>query len=442
MGFIRWGRTVAETTVQWVPKGSTLPQGPVHDGRSARLETPTRLWLLLGAAVAAVLTVGLVAGFSLAGRESTASRTAQGTEALYAEVQRLSYQLADANATAATALLSGPETSSAVTSRYNADVTGAEDLLAAASQRVTGDAYASGELKLVAEQIPEYSELIGQALAENRLGHPVAGAYLRQASLLLTGSMLAETGDVAKEQQRATTGGIGSASAFPWWIILFGALGFVALRIVGRRLSRLSRRRMNLGLLGATIAVIGLLGWSLFAFGGAGITASGASTDFSGISQAQNEISQISLAETYTALQQIDRGEDQGDDATAAKAALKVANPGSAEASSSSAAALNTALAAYGTFDKCMVKAIGQASAGEYQAAVATSGGCDSADASALHADLLDVFDQSQAHFEQQMSSLGGLYAGSGALPVSVVIGVLGALAAAYGVNRRLAEYR
>jgi hypothetical protein len=40
------------------------------------------------------------------------------------------------------------------------------------------------------------------------------------------------------------------------------------------------------------------------------------------------------------------------------------------------------------------------------------------------------------------MNSLGGLYANSGALPLSVVIGVLGALAAAYGVNRRLAEYR
>jgi len=413
--------------------------------RSARLDTPTRLWLLLATAVAAVLTVGLITGFSLAGRESTASRTAQSTEALYTEVQNLSYDLADANATAATALLSGPETSSQVSSRYNADITGAEDLLAAASQRVAGDAYDSAELKFVAEQIPEYTGYIGQALAENRLGAPVAGAYLRQASQLLTGSLLVETGDVVSAQQSATTGGVDSASSFPLWIILFGLLGFIALRIVAHRVSRISRRRMNFGLFAAAIAVIGLLGWSLFAFGGAGITAGSANTDFTGISQAQKEISDISLAETYTALQQIDRGEDQGLEAGDAKNALDAAKPASSEAQSSGGAALATAQAAYTAFDACMVKAINLAADGEYQTAVDATvgtGGCDAGDATALHSDLLDIFDRSQTHFEQEMTSLGGLYAGSGALPVSVVIGVLGALAAAYGVNRRLAEYR
>jgi hypothetical protein len=436
---------VAVTTAQWVPEGNTPAQRSTRGAGSGRLDTPTRLWLLLATAVAAVLTVGLVTGFSLAGRESTASRTAQSTEALYAEVQNLSYSLADANATAATALLSGPETSSEVSSRYNADITEAEDLLAAASQRVAGNVYASGELKLVAEQIPEYTGLIGQALAENRLGYPVAGAYLRQASLLLTGSLLAETGDVVKQQQGSTTGGIGSASSFPLWIIVFGLLGFLALRIVARRLTRITRRRINLGLLGATIAVIGLLGWSLFAFGGAGITASSANTDFSGISQAQTEISEISLAETYTALQQIDRGEDQGADATAAKQALTAASPVSGEAASSGADTLAAAEKSYGAFDACMAKAISLGSDGEYQSAVDATvgnGGCDAGDATALHGDLLNIFDQSRTHFEQEMSSLGGLYASSGALPVGVAIGVLGAWAAAYGVNRRLAEYR
>ena len=413
--------------------------------RNARLDTPTRLWLLLATAVAAVLTVGLITGFSLAGRESTAARTAQSTEALYTEVQNLSYDLADANATAATALLSGPEPTAAVSSRYNADITGAEDLLAAASQRVAGDAYDSAELKFVAEQIPRYAGYIGQALAENRLGYPVAGAYLRQASQLLTGSLLVETGDVVKAQQDATTGGIGSASSFPLWIILFGLLGFVVLRVVARRVSRISRRRMNFGLFGAAIVVVGLLGWSLFAFGGAGITAGSANTDFTGITQAQNEISDISLAETYTALQQIDRGEDQGADATAAGKALGAGMPEGGEGQSSDGAALIAAQATYTAFDTCMEKAIKLASAGEYQSAVDATvgtGGCDAGDATALHADLLDVFDQSQAHFGQEMTSLGGLYAGSGALPVGIAIGVLGALAAAYGVNRRLAEYR
>jgi len=434
----------ATTTARWVPKGSALSQRPLESGPGGRLETPARLWLMLAAAVAAVLTVGLVTGFSLAGRESTASRTAQSTEALYTEVQDLSYNLADANATAATALLTGAETTSAFSTHYNADLTQAEDLLAAASQRVAGDAYASARLRLVAEQIPEYTGLIGQALADNRLGYPASGAYLRQASLLLTGTMLAETGDVVREQQGSTTGGIGSASAFPLWVAVFGLLGFAAVRIVAGRLTRISQRRINPGLLGATIAVIGLIGWSLFAFGSAGIESGSAGNDFSAISSAQNEVSQISLAETYVALQQIDRGEDQGLDATAAKSALKTADPDSAEAASSSAAAVTAARSEYGMFDACVVKAISAANAGQYESTVSSSGGVGGCQtyATALHDDLLTIDNESQTHFDRDMSSLGAQYAGSGALPVGVAIGVLGALAAAYGLNRRLAEYR
>ena len=420
------------------------PSSATPSARSARLDTPTRLWLLLATAVAAVLTVGLVTGFSLAGRESTASRTAQGTEALYAEVQDLSYNLADANATAATALLTGSETTSGFTTRYDSDLSQAEDLLSAASQRVADDAYASGRLKSVAEQIPVYTGLIGQALADNRLAYPASGAYLRQASLLLTGSMLVETGDVAGEQQSSTSGGIGSSSSFALWVLVFGLIGLEAIWLVARRVSRTTHRRVNLGLLGAMIAVIGLVGWSLFAFGGAGIESGSAGDDFGSIVSAQSEVSQLSLAETYVALQQIDRGEDQGGDATAAKTALILADPAPGEAASSSAAALAAAQSQYGKFDTCALAAINAANAGQYESKVDASGGVGGCEPSAgvLHDDLLYIFDESQAHFEQDMSSLGSQYAGSGALPVGIAIGVLGAVAAAYGINRRLAEYR
>ena len=434
----------ATTTARWVPKGGVLPRRPVAGGPGGRMDTPTRLWLLLVTAVAAVLAVGLAAGLSLAGRESTASRTAQSTEALYAEVQDLSYNLADANATAATALLTGSETTSAFTSRYDSDLSQAEDLLSAASQRVAGDAYASARLKSVAEQIPVYTGLIGQALADNRLGYPVSGGYLRQASGLLTGSMLVETGDVAREQQASTSGGIGSASSFALWVLVFGLIGFVAIRLVARRVTRITQRRVNLGLFGATIAVIGLFGWSLFAFGGAGIEAGSAGDDFASISSAQTEVSQLSLAETYVALQQIDRGEDNGTDATAVKAELTAAEPAAGEAASSSSAALASARSEYNKFDSCALAAINAADDGRYESTVNPTsgvGGCEPS-ATALHDDLLYIFDESQAHFDQDMSSLGAQYAGSGALPVAIAIGVLGAVAAAYGLNRRLAEYR
>ena len=408
-------------------------------GRGSRLDTPTRLWLLLATAVAAVLTVGLVAGFSLAGRESSASHTAHDTEVLYTEVQNLSYSLADANATAATALLIGPETPSQFSSRYTDDITQAEDLLAAASQRVTGDSYASAQLKSVAEQLPQYTGMIGQALADNRLGYPVAGAYLRQASELLTGSMLAETWHVVDEQRNATSSGLGSSTAFPWWELGFAALAIIALWTVSRRLANVSRRRLNLGLLGALFTVFVLLIWSVYAFGAVSLQGSSARTDYIGLSGAQTQISELSLAETYVALQQIDRGEDQGADATAAAAALKAANPNDASIQS-----------AYSTVSTCATNVIGLATGGKYQQAITATvgsgdtvgeGGCEPA-VGKLRADLLSIASADQSRFDQDMTSVGSEYAGAAAFPLALGIGILGAVAAAYGLNRRLAEFR
>jgi hypothetical protein len=409
-------------------------------GRGARLDTPTRLWLLLATAVAAVLTVGLVAGFSLAGRESSASHTAHDTEVLYTEVQNLSYSLADANATAATGLLIGPQTPDQFTSRYDADIAQAEDLLAAASQRVTGDAYASAQLKAVAEQLPQYTGMIGQALAENRLGYPVAGAYLRQASELLTGSMLTETWHVVKEQQDATSGGLGSSTALPWWEFGVGVLALIALWRVSRRVAGVSRRRFNPGLLGAVLSVAVLLVWSVYAAGAVSLEGGGARTDYIGLAAARTQISELSLTEAYVALQQIDRGEDQGADAAAANAALKAANsdPGS------------TGPSDYRAVSQCVGQAIGLATGGRYQAAIdatvgsgktAGEGGCEPA-VGTLRADLQKTAAAGQAKFDQDMSSVGSEYAGAAAFALALVIGLLGAASAAYGLNRRLAEFR
>jgi hypothetical protein len=408
-------------------------------GRGNRLDTPSRLWLLLVAAVAAVLTVGLLAGFSLAGRESAGARTAHDTAALYTEVQNLSYNLADANATAATALLIGQETPSQFSTRYTEDIAQAEDLLSAASQRVTGDAYASAQLKAVAEQLPAYTGMIGQAFADNRLGYPVTGAYLRQASELLTGSMLAETWNVVQEQQNATSAGLGSAAAFPWWEFAFGVLALAALWWISRRVAAISRRRINLGLLGAMLSVLGLLVWSVYAAGAVSIEGNNARTDYIGLAGAQTQISQLSLTESYLALQQIDRGEDQGADSAAANKALVGADPQQ-----------NGAAAAYAAVGGCVQHAIRLADYGDYQQAITYTvgsgsdvgkGGCEPV-IDALHRQLLRIAGADQSRFDQDMSDLAAQYAGGAAFPLALAVGLLGALAAAYGVNRRLAEFR
>jgi hypothetical protein len=404
-------------------------------------------------AVAATLAAGCVAGVGLADRQSTATHTAQSTEALYAEVQDLAYNLADANATAATSLLVGAETPAQFSKRFDGDITQAENLLAQASQRVAGDSYASGLLSQLADQIPVYTGLIGQAQADNRFGYPVAGAYLREASAMVTGPMLTETGKVIAEQKNATSSGIGSASSFDVVLLVIVLLALAVLLLVGRRLAKLTHRRVNTGLLGGALVVLALFGWSLAAYSGASNHASVARTDFTDLSQAQSETSQLSLAETYVALQQIDRGEDQGGDAKAAGVALKAADPQGSVYSAAAAPGVRTAQAGFNAFSTCSQHAISLATDGQFTQAVSATvgdgsggvavgaGGCE-ASAASLRNDLGNVFKAAQARFDQDMNGLSGDYAGSGALPLGIAAGLLGAAAAAYGLNRRLAEFR
>ena len=436
---------MAVATAQQQP-GTAAPPGG-----EPRFDTPTRLWLLLVTAVAVILAVGCVAGVGLADRESAASHAGQSTEALYFEIQELSYDLADANATAATALLIGPETPSQFTKRYDNDINQAEALLAAASQRVAGDGYASGQLESLAEQVPVYTGLVGQALADNRFGIPVAGAYLRQASMMLTGPMLAETGNVITEQQNATGAGIGSASSFSLWTLLVGLLALVVLWRIGRLLSRISHRRLNPGLLTGVLVVVALFAWSLFAFDAASGQADAARSDFGTVSQVQTAISQLSLAETYVALQQIDRGEDQGSDAAAAQQALRAASP--IDKALPAIDATQKARQDFAVLNGCAVKAIDLSTSGDFSGAIGAmvgtgangvpvgEGGCEPA-AGKFDKDLNNVYASGQQQFAADLNSLGGDYAGSAALWLGIVLGLLGAGGAAYGVNRRLAEFR
>lgn len=397
---------------------------------------------MLVAAVAVILAAGSVAGASLAGRESTATRTAHSTETLYADVQDLSYDLADSSATAATSLLIGPETPSGFSSRFQEDLARAEALLSQASQQVAGDAYASAQLTELAEQIPVYTGLVGQAQAENRSGYPVAGAYLRQASDMLT-SMLAESKNVANEQKAATESGISSASGFAVLVLIAVLIALALLWVISRGLARTAHRRLNPGLIGAAAVMVGLFVWSFSAFGSASGDGNLAGADFSGVVASQSEASELSLAETNVALQQIDRGEDQGKDESAATEALKAANPAGPGVS-------GAVEHDYTAFAGCVQNSLTLANGGQYVSATAAmvgsgtsvgAGGCEP-QAKTLYKDLQNLDAASQGRFDHDMSVLAGDYAGSAALPIGLVAGLIGACVAAYGLNRRLAEYR
>ncbi len=416
-----------------------------------RMGNPARLWSMLLAGVLVVLLAGSVAGVGLSGRSSTAEHTGQATEQLYQDVQELSYALADANATAANALLIGPVAPKVDTDRFGSDITLVEQRLSDASQRVTGDATASSQLDDLAVRVPQYSQWIGEALANNRFGFPVAGAYLRLASQMYTGQMLGEVQAVIAEEQAATQDGMSSASSPDWLTIVVCVLAFIALAVVGRMLARASKRRLNLGVLGAALAVLALLLWTCVAAVGSSSAVDDAHTDFSQVMLAQNGNSELSLAETYVALQQIDRGEDVGqvggdDQQHAVKVLADLTEIGkgfTGKGSGAVSADVHKLVA-------CADSGIELAADGQYQKAItATVGteqdlasGCETAAAKAVRDDFDNVTNASQARYAADMSRARSWYGGGAALALALAVGLLGAVAAAWGLNRRLAEYR
>lgn len=425
--------------------------------REPRLDTPARLWLMLVLAVAAVLAAGCVAGIGLSDRQSAAKHTDQGSATLYVDMQDLSYDLTDANAAAATSLLVGSETPAPFSNRFNSDINDASNKLAAALQQVAGDANASQQLQWLATQIPEYTARVGEAQVNNRFGtdHTVAGAYMRSATDLLTVQMLAETRSVIAEQQTAVQSGVGSASSFPILLTVIVVMALAALILIGMKLARLTHRRVNLGLLGGALAVLALFVWSLSAFSGAAGHANAARTDFADLSQAKDQRSQLALTETYVALQQIDKGEDGGTDASNATTALGAASPIKSRYSNqrwdlSQSNDHSAVEQLYQTLSACANDAIGLATKGDYSSAITATvgggtsvgeGGCEPV-AYSLAQSLKWASGAAKTNYDRDMSALSSDYYGSAALPLAIAIGVLGAAAAAYGLNRRLGEYR
>jgi hypothetical protein len=98
----------------------------------------------------------------------------------------------------------------------------------------------------------------------------------------------------------------------------------------------------------------------------------------------------------------------------------------------------------------CADGGINLAADGQYQKAItATVGseqdlgsGCETAAAKAVRDDFVNATNASQALYAADMSRAQSWYGGSAALALSLAVALLGAVAAAWGLNRRLAEYR
>ncbi|NKE62730.1 hypothetical protein FXN61_40820 [Lentzea sp. PSKA42] len=216
--------------------------------------TPGRLSLIIVVLVVASLASGWLTTWSVNRQERSLEELATRSEPLAHAAQEVYRALQDADATAASAFLSGGLEPIRLRERYEADIAQAQAALSVAT------ASSPDLTATLAAQLPVYTGLIETARTNNRQGFPVGAAYLREASGLMRTQLL----PAAQELYRAETDRVARAqdeADFPVAPILVALAFVIALVLTQRYLTRRTNRLLNVGLLVATGAAVVSLLW-------------------------------------------------------------------------------------------------------------------------------------------------------------------------------------
>jgi hypothetical protein len=278
------------TTSVGVSSGPVITAPAVHRAWwRSRLEgatTPARLRLLLALMILLSLAWGVLAALTADQHASAAADVVAVSEPLSLDAEQIYTSLSDADATAASAFLAGGLEPAAARQRYQADIAEAAIRIEAASALVGSSAARTelpghlanqasaaasaigDDLAMLSGQLPVYTDEVGTARADNRLGLPLGAAYLREASALLRGTLLPAASDIYTRESALLTSASAQATGLPLMVITVLAglgLGYLLYRS-SRWLSRHTHRMVNYGLLLTALAGLISLVWLVASF--------------------------------------------------------------------------------------------------------------------------------------------------------------------------------
>jgi hypothetical protein len=231
---------------------------------------PARLRTLLAVTVLACLAWGAVTAWTVFEHASAAGNVVATSEPLSLEAQQLYRSLSDADVTATTAFLAGPQQPLAARQRYAADIaTAAADLAGLKAAAGSGGARQQADLAAISAGLPQYTGYVAQAQTEYSLGYQLTGGSFMQVAseeMHLTLLPAARSG-YALENTRLAAASAG-ATGLPWIIVVLvaaAAIGYLLLR-TQRWLTRRTHRVVNVGLAGATLILAVCSVWLLVSF--------------------------------------------------------------------------------------------------------------------------------------------------------------------------------
>nr|WP_267243968.1 hypothetical protein [Streptomyces sp. PR69] len=229
--------------------------------RAAATTEPGRLRIIGAVLAALIVAFGAVTAWEVSARSSAADDVVSRSQPLSSDAAAVYRSLADADTAASSGFLAGVEEPPAVRERYEKDIALASRLLVEAAATTDGSSASGRQIATLNEGLPRYYGLIERARANNRLGKPLGGAYLRFANEQMTKELLpaaqllyeAETARLDRDQD--------AARGRPYAALATGLLALAALGWAQRRLYLRTNRVFNHGLLAATAAAAVLLLW-------------------------------------------------------------------------------------------------------------------------------------------------------------------------------------
>ena len=240
----------------------TTAPSPLRRVAGAAATTPGRLSVLWAGLLLLTIATGIVSAIATQTKQDTLDELVNQREPLAAAAQQLFRSLSDADATAASAFLSGGVEPPALRARYELDIARAGEAVGAASSDLGDDRAAAGYVSVLAQQLPVYTGLIETARANNRQGFPAGAAYLREASGLMRSKILPAAEQLYGIDYLRLKAAQDEARAIPWVPVALTAALLVALVGVQFYLTGKTNRLLNVGLVVATSAVVVAVAWA------------------------------------------------------------------------------------------------------------------------------------------------------------------------------------
>jgi len=429
----------------------------------ARLQHPghaptRRLWSIGSVLALLALLFGVLTYVQVVQRSNAATSVVEHSQPLSDDAAQIFRTLADADTTAATGFLQAGRETTAIRDEYNSDIQTASTLLAQAAASATTADPGQQQIQQLSSQLPTYADLVGVAGADDRVGYPLGGAYLRYASGQMQNTMLVEAQKLYTVETGRLHRDYGNARSLPWAAIVLGLIVLAALVRVQIRLFRSTNRVFNVGLLLASSTVVLVLVWlsaaQSLAASDLGQSDARGSTPLQVLNEAQIKALQCRGAEN---LNLVARGSTDLYETKWSTVSKQLAGPQgylpqAVAATSADAGAQQEVTAAEADFKVWQQRHTVADTAnnnGDYPTAVADTIGTTGASSTqqttnAAFVQLDASLNQAIAHERANVDRLAASGRGdtSGLAAGALVLAVLAGFAALWGINRRAAEYR